>query len=81
MSSVPPTQMGASEFKAHCLRILDEIAETGGEYLITKRGRPVARVISVTLPARTARGSWRGTVSVEGDIVHGDWASDFEATR
>ncbi len=35
----------ASQFKARCLRLLDEVGRTGEELIILKRGRPVARVI------------------------------------
>ena len=34
--------MKASEFKAKCLRLMDEVAEDGGEIVITKNGKPVA---------------------------------------
>ncbi|MDQ8756067.1 type II toxin-antitoxin system Phd/YefM family antitoxin [Sphingosinicella sp. LHD-64] len=33
--------IGAAEFKAHCLRILDEVERTGEPVTITKRGKPV----------------------------------------
>jgi prevent-host-death family protein len=36
--------IGAAEFKAHCLRILDEVERTGEPVTITKRGKPVAQV-------------------------------------
>ena len=36
--------MKASEFKAKCLALMDEIAESGEEIVITKRGKPVARL-------------------------------------
>lgn len=36
--------IGAAEFKAHCLRILDEVERTGEPVTITKRGRVVAVV-------------------------------------
>jgi prevent-host-death family protein len=36
--------IGAAEFKAHCLRILDEVERTGQPVTVTKRGRPVAEV-------------------------------------
>jgi len=56
----------ASAFKARCLALLDRVAETGEPLIVTKRGRPVARV----LPAHTAgSGSLRGSVTVRGDIV------------
>lgn len=37
--------INASEFKAKCLELMDEVAESGGEIVITKRGRPVSRLI------------------------------------
>jgi prevent-host-death family protein len=39
--------VSAAEFKAKCLAILDEVAETNGEFVVTKRGKPVARVVPV----------------------------------
>jgi prevent-host-death family protein len=39
--------INASAFKARCLAILDEVAETGEELVVTKRGKPVARVVPV----------------------------------
>lgn len=35
----------AGEFKARCLAILDEVEAGGGEVIVTKRGRPVAKVV------------------------------------
>ncbi|HEX3518270.1 MAG TPA: type II toxin-antitoxin system Phd/YefM family antitoxin [Solirubrobacteraceae bacterium] len=51
--------ISASQFKARCLAMLDEVAETGDEIVITKRGRPVARVTAATAPA-----SLRGSVTL-----------------
>jgi prevent-host-death family protein len=39
--------ISASQFKARCLALLDQVAEGGGEIVVTKRGRPVARVVPV----------------------------------
>ena len=57
----------ASEFKAKCLKIMDEVAETGERVVITKRGKPVAEV----LPARELTespifGSMRGIDQIYG---------------
>ena len=41
----------AGAFKQGCLRILDEVAETHREVVITKRGKPVAKLVPVQ-PAR-----------------------------
>jgi prevent-host-death family protein len=48
----------ATEFKAKCLTLLDEVAEKRESLVVTKRGKPVARVMSVQEPRsliRTAR--------------------------
>jgi prevent-host-death family protein len=34
----------AAQFKARCLKLLDEVAETGETIVVTKRGKPVARI-------------------------------------
>jgi prevent-host-death family protein len=41
----------ASKFKAQCLAMLDEVAATGEEIVVTKRGRAVARVVSAQAPS------------------------------
>lgn len=38
--------MGAGEFKAKCLAVMDEVAATGEPVLITKRGKPVVRILA-----------------------------------
>jgi prevent-host-death family protein len=38
------SEITATQFKARCLRLLDEVAETGEPLVITKHGRPVARL-------------------------------------
>lgn len=62
-------EIPAGEFKQHCLRLMDEVAETGEHILITKRGKPVAELA----PARAERPSWvgsmRGRMEIVGDIV------------
>jgi prevent-host-death family protein len=42
--ATPRRTMSASDLKARCLRVLDEVADSGVEVLVTKRGTPVARV-------------------------------------
>jgi prevent-host-death family protein len=70
--------VSASQFKAKCLGMLDEVATTGEEIVITKRGRPVARVLAADEPL-SLRGSVSFNVSdeelikpldVEWDAVH-----------
>lgn len=49
--SHPQREITATQFKAHCLRLLDEVAETGETLVVTKHGRPVARVSPPALAA------------------------------
>ena len=41
------SEVQASTFKAKCLAILDDVAETRQTVIITKHGRPVAKIIPV----------------------------------
>jgi prevent-host-death family protein len=52
----------ASRFKAQCLALLDEVAETGESFVVTKHGRPVARVEPIQAPT-SLRGSVKFVVS------------------
>ena len=40
-----PEQIGAGEFKARCLKLLDQVAASGSALIITKRGKPVAQLV------------------------------------
>ena len=64
--SMSGRSISASTFKAQCLALLDRVAETGESLIVTKRGRPVARVVPMP-PGQS--GSLRGSVTVRGDIV------------
>ena len=55
-------EVNVSTFKAKCLGLLDEVAETGRPLIVTKRGRPVARVVAVEDPP-SLRNSVRFLVS------------------
>lgn len=47
----------ASTFKARCLALIDEVAATGDSVLVTKRGRPLARLVPVDDPDVSTDGS------------------------
>ena len=60
----------ASEFKAKCLAILDEVERTGETVTILKRGRAVARLLPpVPAEGRYPQHALFGTVRVVGDVV------------
>ena len=58
--------IAAGKFKAQCLGLLDQVARSGEILVITKRGKPVARLVPI---AKSAPQSLRGSVDVCGDIV------------
>jgi antitoxin (DNA-binding transcriptional repressor) of toxin-antitoxin stability system len=72
--------MSATEFKAKCLGVLDEVAN-GAAVLITKRGKPVARLTRTTRRQRPLMGGMAGTSEETGDIVHFDTTGLWELTR
>jgi len=62
-------QIAAGEFKAKCLHLLDEVQRTRQEIIITKRGRPVARMLPAEQESPRVFGRMKGTVEILGDIV------------
>jgi prevent-host-death family protein len=59
----------ASEFKAKCLALMDEVARTGTPLVITKNGKPVAELVPHRPRVRTARGILKGELFITGDII------------
>jgi prevent-host-death family protein len=59
----------ASEFKAKCLALLDEVAASGNRLVITKNGKPVADVVPHRTPKRSPFGLWKDSVKITGDIM------------
>jgi prevent-host-death family protein len=62
---VTSRQLPAWRFKAQCLALLDEVAETGIAIVVTKGGRPVARVVPI--PDRAP--DLKGSIVREGDLL------------
>jgi len=58
----------AGDFKARCLQLLDMVAERHEEVIITKRGRPVARLVPIR-PAGALFGAMAGSVARQDDLV------------
>jgi len=62
------SQIAAGEFKAKCLKLLDEVAEQRKTLVITKHGKPVAQVIPMP-PEVDLFGALRGSGTIMGDII------------
>lgn len=58
--------IAAGEFKAKCLRLLDDVHTKGTSFVVTKRGRPVARVVPL---AKASVAPLRNTVLVEQGLL------------
>ena len=61
--------MTETEFRAKCLGLIDEVAEMGRELMITKRGKPVARLVPYRRKLRSLFGIHRGRLKILGDIT------------
>ncbi len=72
----------ASQFKAKCLALMDQVARTGETIVVTKNGKPIAELRPHRLPrARSLIGLHKGKVEIGGDIVSPLGARTWEATR
>ena len=73
-------KIAAGKFKAECLKLMDRVNEEGLEMVITKRGKPVAKLVPAEKNApKSAFGLLKGTAQVKGDIIAptGDtWEAD-----
>lgn len=74
-------QLSISEFKAKCLRLLDETEKKGRRYTITRKGKPIARVVPLRKTEGFIRGSLKGLAVIHGDIVHFDTSDDWNVLK
>ncbi len=68
-SYIETRRVPAGEFKARCLKLMDEVRERGSEIVITKRGTAVARLVPVAEDARPVLGALKGSATITGDLV------------
>ena len=62
-------QIAAGVFKAKCLHLLDQVQQKRTEVVITKRGKPVARLVPVDDLSPEWFGRMKGTIEILGDII------------
>ncbi|MBL8671988.1 MAG: type II toxin-antitoxin system prevent-host-death family antitoxin [Alphaproteobacteria bacterium] len=83
-TTVADRRIAAGKLKAECLKLLDEVAAQRRPYVITKRGKPVARLVPLDPPSKDIFGCMKGTVRTVGDIVSPvdvEWEADTERSR
>jgi len=61
-------KISAADFKARCLTLMDEVSESREPVLITKRGRPVAKLVPLKRTRSKLIGRLQGIVKITGDI-------------
>lgn len=61
-------KMAASKFKAQCLAVMDQVHRTGEQVVITKHGKPLAKLVPLKRNADSLFGDLAGTVRILGDI-------------
>jgi prevent-host-death family protein len=59
----------ASDFKARCLRLMDEVDKTGEPIVITKNGRPISKLVAIHTRPATLFGALPDSLHIRGDIV------------
>jgi len=69
MTMVKQRIMKASEFKAKCLRVMDEVAKTGESVIITKNGKPVSKLVAAEERPKSLFGALKDTFEIHGDII------------
>ena len=72
-------QIGAGEFKTHCLKLIDRVNQTKQPITITKHGKPMAKLTPIEDEAYSLFGCLKNTVEINEDIVEGigeDWEAD-----
>jgi prevent-host-death family protein len=69
--------IAAAKFKEQCLALLDEVDADG--IVITKRGRPVAKLVPIELESESLIGSLAGKLEIHGDLLSTDLDWDAES--
>ncbi len=72
-------EMAAGEFKAKCLQLMDEVEKSKKEIVITKYGKPVAKLVPYTEERKPLYGSLKGSITYIGDIISPVGEDDWEA--
>lgn len=70
-----PIRLSATEFKARCLELMDDVATRRTRYVVTKRGVPVAELVPSGDTDASPIGFLHGTAIEHGDLVAPDPAT------
>ena len=62
-------RIAATEFKTHCLAILDEVARSSEEIVILKRGKPIARLLPILQQGDSPQATLVGSMVASDDLI------------
>ena len=66
----PSLTIGATEFKAKCLELIDQVHDRKrNSVIVTKRGKPYVKIVPADQPLGPLRGCMKGTVKILGDLT------------
>ena len=63
------TEIGAGKFKTHCLELLDTVNRTRAPLIITKRGKPVAKLVPMDQLPQSGFGAMKGSAVTLEDVI------------
>jgi prevent-host-death family protein len=61
--------VGITEFKAKCTKLLADVEKRRVSLTVTRRGRPVARVLNTETETPSLHGYMKGTFDISGDVI------------
>ncbi len=64
--------LSATEFKARCLDLMDDVATRRVRYVVTKHGVPIAELVPTGAASASPLGFMRGMVTEHGDVIGPD---------
>ena len=71
----------ATEFKAKCLSLIDEVAKSGDTITVTKRGQPMATLSPVLKKRKSSRGILKGKLNIPDEVLMADYSDLYDCVR
>lgn len=71
----------ATEFKAKCLALINEVAKNGGTITVTKRGQPMATLSPVLKKRKSSRGILKGKLNIPDEVLMADYSGLYDCVR
>jgi len=68
--------LGLFEVKTRLSELCQEVADSGESVLVTRRGKPLVRIVPLTADASRAQSVWE--LREQDEAEHGAWTEDFE---